>query len=118
MRIRAVFAALVFMSTGTIRSASAGNPPSNGTIVAENSVDCGTKAHKKEKTELLCQEYLVRTTTTEYHVRQEKQKDQALLPVNSNIKFVLDKDKMKFELEGKRYEFIVVSETSVAAPKQ
>src|SRR5215469_11534873 len=100
------FVALAFTST------RAGNPPTAGTIVSENSVNCGTKAHghgHKEEQDLMCQEYVVRSATTEYHIRQPKQKDQGLLPLNSNIDFQMEKDKMKFKLNGKSYEFLVVS---------
>jgi hypothetical protein len=101
--------------TWAAASAAAAEKPLAGTIVSENSVDCGTEAHGhkgKEKMDLVCQEYVVHTTATEYHRRQTKQHDQGLLPLNSNIEFVLDKDKMKFKLNGKKYEFIVVSEAS------
>lgn len=94
----------------------AGTTPMAGTIVAENSVDCGTEAHGhkgKEKLDLVCQEYVVRTATLEYHIRQPKQKNQGLLPLNSAIDFTLDKDNMKFKLNGKKYQFLVVSETSL-----
>jgi len=91
----------------------AGNPAVSGTIVSENSVDCGTKGNKKKEMDLVCQEYVVRTTTTEHHIRQEKQKDQTLLPMNSTIEFTMDKDKMKFKLNGSKYEFLVVSEAAV-----
>ena len=64
---------------------------------------------------LLCQEYVVRTADVEYHIRQPKQKDQALLPLNSPIEFVMDKDKMKLKVQGKQYEFVVVSEEPVTA---
>jgi hypothetical protein len=95
-------------------AALAGNAPVKGSIVSESSVDCGEKGHgHKEQTDLVCQEYIVRTTTTEYHIRQPKQKDQALLPLNSSIEFTMDKDKMKFKLNGKKYEFLVVSEAAV-----
>jgi len=46
---------------------------------------------------LFCQEYVVRTETTEYPVRQEKHADEELIPVNLGIEFKLDKDKMKFK---------------------
>jgi len=82
------------------------------------SVSCGSQIkNKKETTELLCQEYVVRTDTTEYHIRQEKHAGQELIPVNTNIEFTLDKDKMKFRANGKKYEYLVVSEAAVAAPK-
>jgi hypothetical protein len=99
----------------------AGPAPTTGTIVSENSVSCGTKGHGhkgKDQQDLVCQEYIVHTTSTEYHIRQPKQKDQALLPLNSNIEFVMDKDNMKFELNGKKYDFLVVSESAIQPEKQ
>lgn len=86
-----------------------------GLIVSENSVDCGTEAHGhhgKNKLDLVCQEYVVRTKTVDYHIRQPKEHDQGLLPLNSAIDFILDKDRMKFKLNGKKYEFLVVSEAT------
>ena len=95
------------------------NEPQTGTIVSENSVPCGSQMTKNKKgtTDVLCQEYVVRTATTEYHVRQEKPGAQALIPVNAEVEFTLDKDKMKFKANGKKYEYIVVSEAAVAAAK-
>lgn len=92
-----------------------------GTIVSENSVACGSQVkqvkNKKESAELLCQEYVVRSVTTEYHIRQQKHEEKALIPVNTSIEFTLDKDKMKFHANGKKYEYLVVSEVAVPAPK-
>ena len=93
--------------------AHAGSAPLTGTIISENSVDCGTKGSKKHENDLVCQEYVVRTTTTEYHVRQPKQKDQALLPLNAPIEYVINKDKMNLKVNGKKYEFLVVSEAAI-----
>ena len=45
----------------------AGSKPAPATIVSENSVDCGTEAHghkQKDKVDLVCQEYVIRTATT------------------------------------------------------
>ncbi|HTT32922.1 MAG TPA: hypothetical protein VMH48_04925 [Methylomirabilota bacterium] len=96
--------------------AQAGNKPEMGTIVSENSVACGSKLEKnKQSVELLCQEYVVRTATTDYHIRQLKPSDKSLIPINTSIEFTLDKDKMKFRANGKSYEYVVVSEA--AAPK-
>ena len=103
---------------GLATISAAAKQPRPGTIVSESSVACGEQLkNKKETAQLLCQEYLVRTETTEYHVRQEKHADQELIPVNSGIEFTLDKDKMKFKANGKKYEYLVVSETATAAPK-
>jgi hypothetical protein len=96
--------------------ASAGAAPQSGTIVSENSVDCGTKKQgRKEQMSLMCQEYVLRTTTTDYHIRQQKQKDQTMLPLNSPVQFTMDKDKMKLKVEGKSYEFLVVSEAAAGS---
>ncbi|MGB8476980.1 MAG: hypothetical protein WCE61_23120 [Candidatus Acidiferrum sp.] len=97
---------------------AAAKVPQTGTIVSESSVACGSRMkNKKVMSEVLCQEYVVRTETTEYHVRQEKPAGKELIPVNTRIEFTLDKDKMKFHANGKKYEYIVVSETAAPAPK-
>jgi hypothetical protein len=94
----------------------AGNKPQMGTIISEKSVACGSKVEKNKQTvEVLCQEYVVRTAGTDYHIRQLKASDKALIPVNTPIEFTLDKDKMKFKANGKSYEYLVVSEDAVAA---
>ena len=95
---------------------AAANEPQTGTIVAENSVACGSKVDKKkETTQLLCQEYVVRSQTTDYHVRQEKPVEKAMIPVNASVEFTIDKDKMKFKTNGKKYEYLVVSEAAAPA---
>jgi hypothetical protein len=95
---------------------AAAKEPQAGMIVSESSVACGSQVNKKKQTaDVLCQEYVIRTETTEYHVRQEKPADKALIPVNTSVEFTLDKDKMKFKADGKRYEYIVVSEAAAPA---
>jgi len=92
---------------------AAAKEPQPGTIVAESSVACGSQVkNKKETAQLLCQEYVIRTETTEYHVRQEKPADKELIPVNTSVEFTLDKDKMKFKANGKKFEYLVVSESA------
>lgn len=98
----------------------ANNRPQGGTIISENSVPCGStlekgKKNKQMTVELLCQEYVVRTVVTDYHIRQMKPTEKALIPVNTPIEFTLDKDKMKFKANGKSYEYLIVSEAAVAA---
>lgn len=98
----------------------AANKPQMGTIIAEKSVACGTtvekgKKNKQTTVDVLCQEYVVRTAGTDYHIRQLKAADKALIPVNTPIEFTLDKDKMKFKANGKSYEYLVVSEDAIAA---
>jgi hypothetical protein len=87
-----------------------------GTLISENSVQCGSQAKgKKQTTELMCQEYVIRTDTTEYHVRQEKEAHKAMLPVNAPVELTIKKDKMKFKVNGKEYEMLVVSESAAPA---
>jgi hypothetical protein len=38
-----------------------------------------------------------------------------ILPANTPIEFTLDKDKMKFKLNGKKYEFLVVGMSAIQA---
>jgi len=95
---------------------SAAEQPMAGTIVSEASVDCGTKKQgKKESTDLLCQQYTVRTATTEYKIRQQKPSDKTILPANTPIEFTLDKDKMKFKVNGKKYEYLIVGTSAIGA---
>lgn len=95
--------------------AHAGDKSQTGTIVSENSVSCATKVEKKKQTELLCQEYVVRTGATDYHIRQMKPAEKELIPINTPIEFTLDKDKIKVKANGKSYEYIVVAETDANA---
>jgi hypothetical protein len=102
----------------TASLSSAGEKPQTGTLVSETSVDCGSKTDKhKKSTELLCQEYVIRTATTDYHVRQQKPANQDLIPVNTSVEFTINKDKMKFKANGKTYEYIVVSESAASTSK-
>jgi len=98
----------------------AGNKPQMGTIISEKSVACGStlekgKKNKQLSVEVLCQEYVVRTAGTDYHIRQLKPSDKALIPINTSIEFTLDKDKIRFKANGKSYEYLVVSEAAASA---
>jgi hypothetical protein len=87
-----------------------------GTIMSMNSVDCGTKKqNKKESTALLCQQYIVHTATSEYKIQQAKPGDQQILHANTPIQFTIDKNKMKFKVDGKKYEFVIVSSAALNA---
>jgi len=99
-------------------AAYAGTPPTPGTIVSMTSVDCGSKKqNKKESTSLLCQQYIVHTAASEYKIQQQKPGDQQIIPANTPIQFTIDKNKMKFKVDGKKYEFIVVSTAALNAQK-
>jgi hypothetical protein len=95
----------------------AANTPMTGTIISEKSVECGTKNKGKKtiksSTEVLCQQYVVHTATTEYEIRQPKPSSQAIIPANSAIQFAINKDKMKFRLNGKSYEFLIVGTSAI-----
>lgn len=89
-----------------------------GTIISEQSVDCGSKNKTKNKsvkssTSLVCQQYVVHTSTTEYQIRQPKPSQQVILPPNTSIEFTVGKDKMKFKANGKKYEFLVVGASAL-----
>jgi hypothetical protein len=87
-----------------------------GTIISMNSVECGTKKQsKKESTALLCQQYIVHSATSEYKIQQGKPSDQQILHANTPIQFTIDKNKMKFKVDGKKYEFVIVSSASLNA---
>lgn len=98
-------------------AAFAANAPTAGTIISEKSVECGTKNKGKKtvksSTAVLCQQYVVHTATTEYEIRQPKPSDQAIIPADSAIQFTINKDKMKFKLNGKSYEFLIVGTSAI-----
>ena len=111
-----VMAALGLGMTALSLTAAAKDKEMQGTIVSENSVPCGSEAKGKKQTmQLMCQEYVIRTDTTEYHVRQEKEAHKEMLPVNAPVELTLSKDKMKFKVNGKGYEMLVVSESAAPA---
>jgi hypothetical protein len=98
-------------------AAQAKDKEMSGTIVSENSVQCGSENKgKKQSVEMMCQEYVIRTGTTDYHVRQEKEAHKELLPVNAPVELSISKDKMKFKVNGKGYEMLIVSESAAPAP--
>jgi hypothetical protein len=117
--MRNVFFVLSVLVLG-LSAASAKDAPMQGTLISENSVQCGAQQAKGKKTsDIMCQEYAIRTATTEYHVRQEKEGHKEMLPVNAPVELTISKDKMKFKVNGKSYEMLIVSESAVpAASKQ
>jgi len=48
-------------------------------------------------------------------VRQEKEADKDTIAVNAPVELSLSKDKMKFKVNGKSYEMLVVSESAAPA---
>jgi hypothetical protein len=98
----------------TVALASAGPKPQPGTILSQTSVACGAKKSKKQSLDLLCQQYVVRSGTTDYTIRQPKPSDQHLIPLNTAIQFTLDKNKMKFKVNGQSFEFMVISQAAAS----
>jgi len=114
MKFRPLFLALVLGAAGVYAS----TPPASGTVVSMSSVECGTKKQsKKESTSLLCQQYIVHTATSEYKIQQQKPGDQHVIAANTPIQFTIDKNKMKFKVNGQKYEFIIVSTAALNAQK-
>jgi hypothetical protein len=112
MRTRALLLFGLLLSAAASYAATA----MSGTIVSMSSVECGTKKQgKKESHALLCQQYIVHTATSEYKIQQQKPGDQQILHANTPIQFTIDKNKMKFKVDGKKYEFIVVSSAALNA---
>jgi predicted P-loop ATPase len=106
---------LAFIAVAAIAASAKENL--SGTIVSESSVQCGTETKsKKQSIEMMCQEYVIRIDTTEYHVRQEKEAHKELLPVNAAVEATINKDKMKFKVNGKSYEMLIVSEAAASTP--
>ena len=89
--------------------------PQPGTILSHTSVACGTKKSKKQDIHLLCQQYVVRSGSTDYTVRQPKPAEQDLIRLNTAIEFKLDKNKMKFKVNGTSFEFMVVSQAAASS---
>ena len=106
-----VFAALLLGAS----VAAASPKPQAGTILSQTSVACGAKKSKKEEINLLCQQYVVRSGSTDYTIRQAKPSEQNLIPLSTAIQFTLDKNKMKFKVNGTSFEFIVVSQAAASS---
>jgi hypothetical protein len=109
------FLCLVAALLVSTTAATSGPKPQPGTVLSQSSVACGAKKSKKQDIDLLCQQYVIRSGTTDYTVRQPKPEDQTLIPLNTAIEFTLDKNKMKFKANGKSFEFIVVSQAAASA---
>src|SRR5262245_34313319 len=107
----AVFTALIVAAV----VASAGPKPQSGTIVSQTSVACGTKKSKKQDIDLLCYQYVVRSGITDYTIRQPKPDEQHIIPLNTPIEFTLDKNMMKFKVNGTSFKFMVVSQAAVSS---
>jgi hypothetical protein len=93
----------------------AGSNPQAGTIVASTSVACGAKKSKNQELDLLCHQYVVRSGKIDYTIRQAKPSEIELIPLSTEIQFTLEKNKMKFKVNGKSFEFLVTSQAAATA---
>ena len=112
MKKSLVFLAAVLF-TATV--SSAGPKPQSGTVLSHTSVACGEKKSKKQAIDLLCQQYVLRSGAIDYTIRQPKPSDQVLIPLNTAVQFTFDKSKMKFKVNGKSLEFLVVGQAAASA---
>jgi hypothetical protein len=113
--MRKQLSAFAVLVLGASLSAAAQNTR-QATIISQTSVDCGTKNKgKKQSTSLLCQQYTVRTSAIEYQIRQQKPEKMDILQPNTPIDFTVDKDKMKFKANGKKYQFLIVGTSAIGA---
>ena len=110
-KLLAVFAALPLAAA----ISTAGPKPQSGTILSQTSVSCGTKKSKKQDIDLLCHQYVVRSGSTDYTIRQPKPDEQHLIPLNTPIQFTRDKNMMKFKANGTSFKFLVVSQAAVSS---
>jgi hypothetical protein len=111
MKKSLILLAALFLSS----TVAAGPKPLSGNILSHTSVACGSKKSKKQDVDLLCQQYVVRSGTTDYTIRQPKPSDQTIIPLNTAVQFTLDKNKVKFKVNGKSFEFIVVGQAAASS---
>ena len=109
----AAFSLAVTVLSGSLVFAD--KTPMSGTIVSMQSVECGSKKKGKTSSSLLCHQYVVRTATSEYQFRQQKSAEEHVFPANTPIQFTLDKNKAKFKVDGKKYEYLVVGNSALPA---
>jgi hypothetical protein len=69
------------------------------------------KKSKKQDIHLLCHQY----GNTDYTIRQPKPSEQAIIPLNRAIEFKLDKNKMKFKVDGQSFEFMIISQAAASS---
>jgi hypothetical protein len=112
--MKQLLALFVVLALG-VGFASAGPKPQPGVVLSQTSVACGTKKSKKQDIDLLCHQYVVRSGTTDYTIRQAKPDEQHLIPLNTPIQFTVDKSTMKFKSNGTSFKFMVISQAAVSS---
>src|SRR6476661_1415124 len=81
----------------------------------------GTDSSHMKTHELLCQEYMLATSTVTYTIRPKEEKHPALLPIGNLAQFRLDKDKLLLRVEDyddkeREYEVIAMTPQDESAP--
>jgi hypothetical protein len=74
----------------------------------------GTDSQHMKTRELLCQEYVLQSSSVTFTIRPREEKHPALLPIGNMAQFRLDKDKLLLRVEDyddKEREYAVVSMT-------
>jgi hypothetical protein len=96
-------------ATLLLASAQAKDVSQTAKIISMNSVPCGAKAaHRKESGEPPCNEYILRSGSTEYHVQQKQAKKTEHLAVGQQVTFTIHGDRMHLHAKdssGKATEF-------------
>jgi hypothetical protein len=116
----AVVLGVVISATLLSAPAQAKDVNQTGTVVAMNSVPCGTKGERHNKTrEMVCHEYVLRSGSTEYHIQQKEEKSTDILAIGGQATFTIHKDRIRLHAANiggkeKDYEFVVVSMKSAA----
>lgn len=111
--MRKTFALILAVSVLGVAAVAKEHTYERCTLTAMNAVPCGSqeKRHKKTR-EMLCQEYVLQTDSTEYHVRQKQEKHSEILPVGAQGEYRIEKDTMKLRVPagtGKELEYVIVS---------
>lgn len=112
--MKTTLALILMVGLATAAASAKESATQQATIVSMSAVPCGTqeKRHKKSR-EMLCHEYVLQTTSMEYHIREKEEKHSDLLPIGEPAEFRIDKDKIKLRMsagKSKEREFLVVSE--------
>jgi len=103
---------IVFTMLCVSATVSFAGPKQTGTVLSQTSIACGEKKSKKQSLDLMCHEYVIRTNSIDYTVRQSKPEDKTLIPLNATVEFKLDKSKMKVQANGESYQFLVISQAA------
>jgi hypothetical protein len=94
--------------------AAAGPKPQSGKILSHTSVTCG--ARNQNRTSTCCASSMSSAPAPPTTPFVSQASDQTLFSINTAIEFKLDKNKMKFKVDGKSFEFIVVSQAAASSP--